>query len=108
MRFGAVLAVVLLAVVVGSTMPTSEPRHAGDPGPVRARRLSNSEFDNTVRDLTGVDIRPTEGFPVDPANAAGFDNSAESLTMSPALVTKYLEAARKVADHLVLAPEGLA
>src|SRR4051794_25877291 len=83
-------------------------RNAGDPGPVLARRLSNAEYDHTVRDLTGVDIRPTREFPVDPANEAGFDNSAESLTMSPALVKKYLEAARRVADHLVLKPRGLA
>ena len=81
-------------------------RHAGDPGPVLARRLSNAEFDNTIRDLTGVDIRPTREFPVDPANEAGFDNSGESLTMSPALVKKYLAAARLVADHLVLKPDG--
>ncbi len=81
-------------------------RHAGDPGPVLARRLSNAEFDNTIRDLTGIDIRPTREFPVDPANEAGFDNSGESLTMSPALVKKYLTAARLVADHLVLKPEG--
>ena len=73
-----------------------------------ARRLSNAEYDHTVRDLTGVDIRPTREFPVDPANEAGFDNSAESLTMSPALVKKYLEAARRVADHLVLKPDGFA
>ena len=83
-------------------------RNAGDPGPVPARRLSNAEYDHTIRDLTGVDIRPTKEFPVDPANGAGFDNSAESLTMSPSLVKKYLEAARKVADHLVLKPDGLA
>jgi hypothetical protein len=82
-------------------------RHAGDPGRVLARRLSNAEYDNTIRDLTGVDIRPTQEFPVDPANEAGFDNSAESLSMSPALVKKYLEAARRVADHLVLKPQGL-
>lgn len=81
-------------------------RHAGDPGPVLARRLSNAEFDYTVRDLTGVDIRPTREFPVDPANEAGFDNSGESLTMSPALVKKYLAAARHVADHVVLKPHG--
>jgi hypothetical protein len=81
-------------------------RHAGDPGPVLARRLSNAEFDYTIRDLTGVDIRPTREFPVDPANEAGFDNSGESLTMSPALVKKYLSAARHVADHLVLKPQG--
>ena len=83
-------------------------RNAGDPGPVPPRRLSNAEYDNTIRDLTGVDIRPTREFPVDPANEAGFDNSAESLAMSPALVSKYLEAARNVADHLVLKPGGLA
>jgi hypothetical protein len=81
-------------------------RNAGDPGIVLARRLSNVEFDYTVRDLTGVDIRPTREFPVDPANEAGFDNSGESLSMSEALLKKYLAAARLVADHLVLKPEG--
>ncbi|HEV3024760.1 MAG TPA: DUF1587 domain-containing protein, partial [Pirellulales bacterium] len=81
-------------------------RNAGDPGRVPARRLSNAEFDYTIRDLTGVDIRPTREFPVDPANEAGFDNSGESLTMSPALLKKYLSAARLVADHLVLKPKG--
>ena len=83
-------------------------RNAGDPGPVPPRRLSNAEYDYTIRDLAGVDIRPTKEFPVDPANEAGFDNSAESLTMSPALLRKYLEAARLVSDHLVLLPDGLA
>jgi hypothetical protein len=81
-------------------------RNAGDPGPVLARRLSNAEFDYTIRDLTGVDIRPTRTFPVDPANEAGFDNSGESLAMSPALLRKYLAAARLVADHVVLKPQG--
>jgi len=61
-------------------------RNAGDPGVVLARRLSNAEYDYTIRDLTGVDIRPTKEFPVDPANEAGFDNTGESLAMSPALV----------------------
>src|SRR6185369_6062802 len=91
------------------TMRSDEARrHAGDPGIVLARRLSNAEFDNTIRDLTGVDLRPTKEFPVDPANEAGFDNSGESLAMSPALVTKYIEAARAVADHIVFKPDGLA
>jgi Protein of unknown function (DUF1592)/Protein of unknown function (DUF1588)/Protein of unknown function (DUF1587)/Protein of unknown function (DUF1585)/Protein of unknown function (DUF1595)/Planctomycete cytochrome C len=81
-------------------------KNAGDPGTVLARRLSNAEFDYTIRDLTGVDIRPTREFPVDPANEAGFDNSGESLAMSPALLKKYLTAARLVADHVVLKPEG--
>jgi hypothetical protein len=83
-------------------------QHAGDPGPVPARRLNNTEYDYTIRDLTGVDIRPTREFPVDPANVAGFANSGESLRMSPALFSKYLAAARHVTDHLVLMPTGFA
>ena len=86
---------------------TAEARkHAGDPGPVLARRLSNAEYNYTIRDLTGIDMRPTREFPVDPANTAGFDNSGESLAMSPALLNKYLQAAREVADHMVLTPDG--
>jgi hypothetical protein len=81
-------------------------RHPNDPGIVLARRLSNAEYDYTIHDLTGVDIRPTKEFPVDPANQAGFDNSGESLAMSPALVQKYLDAARLVADHIVFLPGG--
>ncbi len=81
-------------------------KNAGDPGLVLVRRLSNAEYNYTIRDLTGVDIRPTREFPVDPANTAGFDNSGESLSMSPALLKKYLQAARDVADHMVLKPDG--
>ena len=83
-------------------------KNAGDPGPVLARRLSNSEYNYTIRDLTGVDMRPAREFPVDPANTAGFDNSGESLAMSPALLNKYLQAARAVGDHMVLTPDGFA
>lgn len=82
-------------------------RNAGDPGAVIARRLSNREYDYTIRDLTGVDIRPSRTFPVDPANESGFDNTGESLTMSPALLKKYVAAAREVSDHLVFTPDGL-
>jgi len=81
-------------------------KHLGDPGPVLAHRLSNSEYNYTIRDLTGVDLQPTREFPVDPANQSGFDNTGESLTMSPALFTKYLLAAREVADHMALTPDG--
>ncbi|HET9196156.1 MAG TPA: DUF1592 domain-containing protein [Vicinamibacterales bacterium] len=81
-------------------------RNAGDPGVVLARRLSNAEYNYTVQDLTGVDIAPTKAFPVDPANEAGFDNSGETLAISPALLTKYIDAARNVANHIVFQPHG--
>lgn len=83
-------------------------KNAGDPGVVLARRLSNAEYDNTLRDLTGVDFRLGREFPVDPTNQAGFDNTGESLTMSPALFKKYLDAARVVANHVVFKLDGLA
>ena len=82
-------------------------KYAGEPGHVPVRRLTNSEINYSVRDLTGVDIRPTREFPIDPANEAGFDNSADSLTMSPALLSKSLAAARFVAEHMVLTPDGI-
>lgn len=81
-------------------------KNAGDPGTILARRLSNAEYNYTIRDLTGVDIQPTREFPVDPANEEGFDNTGESLTLSPALLKKYLEAARKVSEYLVVKPDG--
>ena len=81
--------------------------NAGDPGAVPLRRLSNAEYDATVRDLTGVDLRPTREFPADGAAGEGFTNAAEALTdVSPALLTKYLNAAKGVADHAVLLPDG--
>src|ERR1700685_152525 len=79
---------------------------AGDPGVVLARRLSNAEYDYTIRDLTGQDMHVAKQFPVDPANQAGFDNSGESLMMSPTLLKKYLAAARDVADHMYLKENG--
>jgi mono/diheme cytochrome c family protein len=91
---------------IEATAADEAARHPGDPGVVLARRLSNAEYDYTIRDLTGVDIRPTKEFPVDPANQAGFDNSGESLAMSPALIKKYLDATRLVASHIVFGPGG--
>ncbi len=83
-------------------------RNAGDPGLVLARRLSHVEYNYSIRDLTGVDLRPTREFPVDPANTAGFDNSGETLVMSPTLLNKYLKAARETASHMFLREEGFA
>jgi len=93
---------------IAAVQRTEARKHAGDPGPVAPRRLSNAEYNYTIRDLTGVDLRPAREFPIDPANQAGFDNSGESLTISPSLMSKYLEAARRISDHLVLKPDGFA
>ncbi len=81
---------------------------AGDPGPVVLRRLSNAEYTFTVRDLTGVEsLDPAREFPADSASGEGFMNVGNSLVMSPSLVTKYLDAAKSVASHAVLLPDGI-
>ncbi len=79
---------------------------AGDPGPAPLRRLSNAEYTGTIRDLTDVDLQPAREFPADGAAGEGFTNAAEALSLSPALLDKYLGAAKDVADHAVLLPDG--
>lgn len=80
----------------------------GDPGRVVLRRLNNAEYTYTIRDMTGVaSLNPTREFPVDGAAGEGFTNTGNALVMSPALVTKYLDAAKEVASHAVLLPGGI-
>lgn len=90
------------------TMLGAEARaRSGDPGRVPLRRLSNAEYDATIRDLTGVDLRPTREFPADGAGGEGFTNAGEALTdISPTLFMRYLDAAKDIADHAVLLPDG--
>jgi hypothetical protein len=87
---------------------TEAASRAGDPGPVVLRRLNNVEYSWTIRDLTGVpSLDPAKEFPVDGAAGEGFTNTGNALVMSPPLVTKYLDAAKGIADHAVLLPDGI-
>jgi hypothetical protein len=82
--------------------------NAGDPGPVVLRRLNNAEYTHTIRDLTGVaSLDPAREFPADSSAGEGFTNTGNALVMSPALITKYLDAAKGIASHAVLLPDGL-
>ena len=65
-----------------------------------AHRLNRSEYANTVRDLFGVDFRATDEFPPDDSSQ-GFDNIGETLTVSPALMEKYVSAAERIASRAV-------
>ncbi len=92
---------------VRSILISEARKQAGDPGVVLPRRLTNTEYDLAIHDLTGVHIRPTHDFPPDPAAGEGFSNTGEALSMSPSLVKKYLVAAQRVSDHMVLRTTGL-
>ena len=56
------------------------------------RRLNRIEYQNTVRDLLGIDVDLQEMLPAD-SSANGFDNVGEALHVSSFLMEKYLEAA---------------
>jgi mono/diheme cytochrome c family protein len=75
-----------------------------DPGRVTMRRLNREEYNNTVRDLIGLDLRPADDFPSDDVGY-GFDNIGDVLTISPLLMDKYLAAAEKIAQTAIVAPE---
>ncbi|HYE04620.1 MAG TPA: DUF1592 domain-containing protein [Planctomycetota bacterium] len=66
-----------------------------DPGRPTIHRLNRAEYENTVRDLCGIDLDPTKDFPADDVGQ-GFDNIADVLSLPPLLVEKYLAAADAV------------
>lgn len=78
--------------------------NAGDPGPVTLRRLTNAEYDYTIRDLTGVDYGLGKEFQPDGGGGEGFANTGDTLFVNPAQLDKYLAAARKLADHTTILP----
>ena len=73
------------------------PRRPKDPGRVTIRRLNRAEYNNTIRDLCGVDFKPADDFPADDVGY-GFDNIGDVLSFQPILLEKYLAAADKILD----------
>ena len=80
---------------------TKDQRAAGRPLP---RRLNRAQYNNTIRDLIGLDLRPADEFPSDDVGY-GFDNIGEVLSTSPILVEMYVAAAEKVVDAAFQSPE---
>jgi hypothetical protein len=66
-----------------------------NPGRPALHRLNRAEYANAVRDLLGLDVDVTTLLPPDNA-AFGFDNVADALGSSPALLQAYLSAARRI------------
>ncbi len=72
-------------------------------GKVVMRRLNRAEYRNTIRDLTGVDYQPAEGFPGDDVGY-GFDNIGDVLSLPPLLMEKYLDAAEYITGKAIYTP----
>ncbi len=72
-----------------------------DPGRVTLHRLNRVEYNNTIRDLLGVDFQPAEDFPQDDIGY-GFDNIGDVLSLPPVLLEKYLRAAERILDEALV------
>ncbi|MCH9688071.1 MAG: DUF1592 domain-containing protein [Deltaproteobacteria bacterium] len=69
-----------------------------DPGRVVMRRLTNTEYDNTIRDLLfGLDVSPSADFPADEVSL-GFDNIGNVLSVTPVLFELYERAAEQTLE----------
>jgi hypothetical protein len=66
-----------------------------DPGAPALHRLNRTEYANVVRDLLSLEVDVSALLPPDDS-AAGFDNIADVLTVSPALIEGYVAAAAKI------------
>ena len=72
---------------------------ASRPNPGRTEafhRLNRAEYANAVRDLLDLEVDVEELLPADDFDEFGFDNMADVLTVSSALMGRYLAAARKI------------
>ena len=73
--------------------------------PVVIRRLNRQEYNNTIRDLLGLDLHLADSFPTDDIGF-GFDNVGSALTISPAHVEKYLDAAELAFRKAIMLPDA--
>lgn len=72
-----------------------------DPGRVTMRRLNRVEYNNTIRDLVGVDFNPAEDFPSDDIGH-GFDNIGDVLSLPPVLLERYVAAAENIMQRAII------
>ena len=66
-----------------------------NPGAVVLHRMNRAEYANAVRDLLAVPVKGEQLLPADDS-AAGFDNIASALVLSPALMQSYVTAASRI------------
>ena len=70
-----------------------------------ARRLTNFEYQNTMRDLLGIDLELIKDLPQDPEKPYHFNNSAEFMRLGPEQLDRYLKAARRALASAIVDPE---
>ena len=92
-----------LAAELAADLDCSAPQ---DPGRVTLRRLNRTEYQNTIRDLVGVEFDASAIFPRDELGY-GFDNNGDVLSLPPILMERYLQAAEEIAAKAIVTPEAI-
>jgi hypothetical protein len=78
-----------------------------NPGNTGLHRLNRTEYTNAVRDLLSIEVDGSTVLPADDSSE-GFDNIADALAVSPALIERYVAAAGKISrlavGNLLISP----
>jgi len=72
------------------------------PMAVTTRRLTNFEYQNTMRDLLGLGLELSKNLPVDPDRPYHFHNTSEFMMIGPDQLVRYKEAARKAMGSAIV------
>jgi hypothetical protein len=87
---------------VQQKIAAAEQQHGGEPGNVVMRRLTSAEYGYSILDLTGIEFDVERNFVSDAVGGAGFTNTGIVQFTQDSTLERYLEAARRVADHAVV------
>ncbi len=95
-----------LDAMAGTVEEALDRAAAANPNPGRTplHRMNRVEYANAIRDLLGVEVDPSTLLPADDSSN-GFDNIADVLGVSPALLERYVSAAAKISRLAVGDPE---
>lgn len=70
-----------------------------------ARRLTNFEYQNTMRDLLGIELNFMDDLPKDPLEPYAFNNTAKLMHLGPEQINRYLECARRAMASVIVDPK---
>ena len=70
----------------------------------KTRRLTNLEYQNTLRDLIGFELDVLDDLPKDPDKPYEFNNTAELMRIGPEQIDRYLEVARRAMASAIVDP----
>ncbi|MCH2209131.1 MAG: DUF1592 domain-containing protein [Lentisphaerales bacterium] len=84
---------------LGSVIHKLESTDSNITGSTRIRRLTGYEYDNSVKHVTGLDLKLSKDFPQSGGGSEGFQNDSTTSNISPLAFEKYLTAAETISTH---------